>query len=803
MPVVRYLVWTGLRREWRAWTGLALLVGLVGGLVLALLAGADRTQSSYARLLDRSRPWDAFAITGVPGVFDFAVLDLDEVARLPQVIDATQVHAAFVIARTEDGEVLDPATVNFMADPEGRYGDSINTFTVLEGRLADPTRPEEIVAGVTAAEQFDLEVGEQLDAPFASFETVSAAFGPDPASALTDPEPLRVVGIVAAPSDFPPLIDLQGSMYVYVTPAALAAHPEGDGFVRNHCVAVRVGPGSVEDFLAELNELGGGQSVVVVDQRRQTGFIQQAIDPSARALRVAGFLAAAVGALLLGQLLVRQATQGLADDRTLVSLGLRPRQLGLVKLGQTALIALAGAVLAVGVAFLLSPLFPIGAGRDSETDPGFALDGWVLGGALLAVAVVVVLGAAAAVVGVRAVGRPTDIGPRRPAWAARTAAALGLPPAAVAGTTLTSASGGRRSDAVPLWASLGSVVLGVVTVSGVAVFVSSLGHLEDSPPLYGWTFDVRVGQDFAEAFDERAQAFLAEDPAVRALAIGDEVPGSVGSETLDIGGYSDRVGTVRLALTEGREPRGENDLVLGANRLGDLEIGDDVTVEVGERVETFAVVGRAALAEGDAHTTFEGLRRLAPGATAGNALVDLEPGTDLQAFHDRVVENTGLLSQPGFPIEDDEDFGLPRLPTELRNFGRADAIPVAIAALMALVGLGTLVHVLVVTVRRRRRDLAVLRTIGFTRSQVLTTVTVQSTLHVTLALAIGMPLGLVAGRAVWGLFAEEIGVVSVPVMPALTLLGVAVGVLIVGNLVGLAPASRAARVSPATTLRSE
>jgi len=36
-----------LRARWRAWAALALIVGLTGGAVLALAAGARRTDSSY------------------------------------------------------------------------------------------------------------------------------------------------------------------------------------------------------------------------------------------------------------------------------------------------------------------------------------------------------------------------------------------------------------------------------------------------------------------------------------------------------------------------------------------------------------------------------------------------------------------------------------------------------------------------------------------------------------------------------------------------------------------------------------
>src|ERR1700733_12244319 len=41
----------GVRRRWRAWVALALLIGLFAAVVTALAAGARRTDSAYPRLL--------------------------------------------------------------------------------------------------------------------------------------------------------------------------------------------------------------------------------------------------------------------------------------------------------------------------------------------------------------------------------------------------------------------------------------------------------------------------------------------------------------------------------------------------------------------------------------------------------------------------------------------------------------------------------------------------------------------------------------------------------------------------------
>ena len=66
------------------------------------------------------------------------------------------------------------------------------------------------------------------------------------------------------------------------------------------------------------------------------------------------------------------------------------------------------------------------------------------------------------------------------------------------------------------------------------------------------------------------------------------------------------------------------------------------------------------------------------------------------------------------------------------------------------------------SVRRRRRDLALLKTLGFTRRQLAATVAWQSTIAVGIGVIIGVPLGIVAGRALWTAFAHELHVVPQP-----------------------------------------
>src|SRR5215208_6151384 len=99
-----------------------------------------------------------------------------------------------------------------------------------------------------------------------------------------------------------------------------------------------------------------------------------------------------------------------------------------------------------------------------------------------------------------------------------------------------------------------------------------------------------------------------------------------------------------------------------------------------------------------------------------------------------------------------------------------DGLTGLLAVLLAVLGAATLGHLLVTVIRRRRRDLGVLKTIGFVRGQVAATVAWQATTLALLALLVGLPLGLVAGRWAWLLLNRDLHSLAGPVTPTIALL---------------------------------
>ena len=159
------------------------------------------------------------------------------------------------------------------------------------------------------------------------------------------------------------------------------------------------------------------------------------------------------------------------------------------------------------------------------------------------------------------------------------------------------------------------------------------------------------------------------------------------------------------------------------------------------------------------------------------------------------------------PLSNSYNFGVvvqsvlhPAEIVDYRSMGTTPAILGAALGAGALVALGL---TLLASVRRRRRDLAVLKTLGFTRSQLRAVVAWQSNVAVVIGTLVGIPVGIAIGRALWDLFAHEINAVPSPVIPAVPVTLVGLGALVLANVVAAVPGRIAARTPPALLLRTE
>jgi len=115
----------------------------------------------------------------------------------------------------------------------------------------------------------------------------------------------------------------------------------------------------------------------------------------------------------------------------------------------------------------------------------------------------------------------------------------------------------------------------------------------------------------------------------------------------------------------------------------------------------------------------------------------------------------------------------------------------------------TITHLLITSVRRRRRDIAVLRAVGFSRRQVRAAVAWQSATLMAVSLAIGLPAGLIVGRQIWLLLTRQLGVLPVLYLPVATLGLLVVAAVPLAVAIAAWPGEAAARISPALALRAE
>jgi ABC-type antimicrobial peptide transport system permease subunit len=106
-------------------------------------------------------------------------------------------------------------------------------------------------------------------------------------------------------------------------------------------------------------------------------------------------------------------------------------------------------------------------------------------------------------------------------------------------------------------------------------------------------------------------------------------------------------------------------------------------------------------------------------------------------------------------------------------------------------------------VRRRRRDLSILKALGLDRRQVRSAVAWQASATALATLALAIPLGAITGRLIWTAFATEAGFVPAPIVD-LGLLSLTIpAAILVANLIAALPARIAAGTIPAVVLRSE
>jgi hypothetical protein len=408
-------------------------------------------------------------------------------------------------------------------------------------------------------------------------------------------------------------------------------------------------------------------------------------------------------------------------------------------------------------------------------------------------------------------GHGDQRGPVRRSVLAGASARAGSPAPVTAGLRMA-LERGHGPAAAPVRTTIGGAIVGLGALVASLVFGASLGHLLGSPPLYGVTWDTEIWNNNGPGAVPAAAPVVRADPDVASAAfIQTGIDFQLGGRVLSGFAFSPVKGAFAASMLTGRAPAGADEVALGARTAAELGAGIGITLlgraenDQAPRVPV-RVVGTAVLPPGDASAhlgdgvlvTRQALLRLAGGQARSPYVIAVRfrPGVDPAAAGARLGRRLAAVDRNFFTQP-------AATPTDLVNFGRIQDLPVILGSLLAVVALLTLAHLLASSVRRRRRDLAVLKTIGFTRADVGQVVAWQATTLAVVALVFAVPLGIVAGRAAWQLFAERVGVIPDPAVPVALLALVPPATIVVANLISAGPAVAAIRTRPAPVLRAE
>ncbi len=770
-------------RRWKALVALGILAGLVGGLAMAAVAGARRTDTAYQRYREATGRADAIVFGTLAGIFP---ADYTRVRELPEVEDAGE----FTLAPLG---VEGFPTLGTLAPNDDRLYQTVASPLLVAGRLPDPGRADELVVNRSAARDLGLGVGDRVRV-LSSTELFdpTAPLGTGPSVEAT------VVGIGTSVMEF---IFLDGGAEHAFFPSAalLGDHPE---IPRAGNLVVRLRPGTdVAAFGRRAAEAMGVPYLPVRDLAEDTKRITHATDLERTALLLFAAAVALAGVVLLGQALSRSIYALAQPASALRALGFTRKGLVSGLALPLSLTAVTGALTAMGTAPALSHWFPIGLAGRLEPDRGLHAD-WpvILAGAVMIGLMVMVGAGLSAVRATSSRTRAVVATGRSPVVALRRLGATPLPAVIGAGLALERGEGERALPVRPALAGTVAAVLGVVGAFGLLQGIDdALARPERSGQFWHASLLPGEGQPVEElvaavaAADRVSEVYLVRNSDVDLDGVG-----------VTLYALTPHRGSRTFTVLEGRPPVTADEIVLGpatARALG-KDVGDPVLVE-GSDAREVRVVGKGLFTQ-TPHFSFDqgawmsvdGFDAVAPpgdGARDEGVLARFPPGVPVEAGM------AGLAERLGSNVE----IEAADVPQDVALLGNVRILPKALAGFLVLLGLGALGHVLTTAVRRRRHDLAVLRALGFRPLQVGGCVAWQAVTVSVLALLLGIPLGIAAGRWSWRWVADATPLLYVPPLATTVVVLSVPAALVLAGVMAALPARRAARLRPADVLRAE
>ena len=805
-----YVVRRGFRRRAVPTVGLVLMVAIASGSVAGLVAGARRTADAFPTFVQHARPTSDVSVFAqldpeIPFEADDQAALGDLLQDLPEVERATRATMLIVEGTDRAGD-RQRLLANIELDP-GRdlaFGRPM----IVDGVWPDDGDPHAVSIDEELAARADLGIGDT----YRMTPYTIAQFGPAGEGADVRPDgpalDLRVAAIYRHPVDLQPVELDQEGIYVdhsglHLTPAYWDEY--GPDLARYGVGAVvRLAPGTTREdlhaalqaripdqFLLETESITGGADVL--------GSIDDAIGLQARAMLAVAAATGVTGLALVWLLLGRKAGADRARDRIFDDLGLGPRGQATVSAMEGLLIAAAGVTLGALAAIVSSRWVPFGLASRAELDPGIEVDVPVLAASVAATVALVVVGA---VWTRRRAARPRAA---RSSHVADALATRGLAPVPTTGVRFA-LQGERDGGTVPVRAAFVGVALAAAVIVAVVTVGASMDLVRSEPARRGAYGDAAVGNAASlDAAEEIAQR-LDRNPDIDAYTGETTNELSIGGERVWTVAVFREAGDMEPHVVRGRVPEGPDEIALGGpvlDRLG-VAVGDVVEASFSAEPVEMRIVGQALVEDVDGANGGAGK----VGLMDSSALSALDPsGTETGGPTWFVVRFRDGVDRAAAVERLEEEFPnavtTSRLPADLQNLDRLGGLVVLLAVLVGILGSGAALLAMIGAVSRRRRELAVLRTLGFARRQAASTVAWQATTFALFGLGMGVPLGLVVGRRGWTAVAEGIGIEPAPVVPLGAVAAIVVAAVLALNAVAVAPAWLAARVRPADVLRAE
>ncbi len=854
LAVVRYRLRTTFRHRWSSYISLIVLVGLIGGLGLGSLAAARRTQSSFTTFLASTNPSDLTVSVYSGGVSstnpNYNPALTAAIAKLPGVRHVAPGFELTGAPLTSDGsprlrvtgEAYSVASVDGLLFTQDRV-------TVTAGRMASPDQPDEIVMAPLVAKQFGFHVGQVIPYGFYSDAQQNLpGFGTSAVPPALRAN-LKLVGLASLNSE---IVEDD----VDTLPTLIPLSP---AFARE--VLARKGEQFSGALIFGIQTKGGAATVPAV-QREVAALIppgvistdhalapvvdkaDRSLKPISIALGVFGAVSLLAALLIAAQLIARRFRTDGGDLQILRALGAGPTDTMLDGLIGTEVSIVIGSLLAVAVAVALSPLAPLGPVRPVYPTGGFSFDWTALG--FGAVALVVLLSTSAALLAYATAPHRTALRPRiRSTSGARVVASLaraGLPAPGVVGVRMALEPGEGR-NAVPVRSALLGSVLAVALVVTTLTFGNSLQTLVSSPALYGWNWTYILNPVGAGSGNVPHVAFslLRHDRYVAGYSGASF--NSVEIDGQDVPFLVEDVGAdVAPPILNGHGVDAAKQIVLGAATMAQLHkhLGQYVTVTYGAPADapiylpptrllivgtaTFPAIGFASTVSdhtsmgSGAYFSFQMFPKQFDAAINSGpdpaldgpnlALVRIRQGVPQVAAlaslqHIAAAANKVYAAAEGGPGGNQLAVQSVQRPAEIANYKTIGLTPTVLVSGLALGAIVALALTLLASVRQRRRDLALLKTIGFVRRQLAAAVAWQATVAAVVGILVGIPLGIVTGRWLWDLFARQIYAVPYPTVSVPSVFLVAFGTLVLANVIAAVPARNAARTPTALMLRAE